>query len=98
LNRARQRKLEARAHRQEVLHPTAKSVIAQFPQPKELNKKERVIVDKLPNATESVKRGRGRPRKSESDNNITRKLSTSKKATGSKKILPKITKEKKNVH
>lgn len=68
MNIVRERKLNARAHRQEILHPIAKKTVIQVPQPKELNKKETVIVKtKLPEVTEIAKRGRGRPPKAVSD-------------------------------
>jgi hypothetical protein len=84
LNIVRQRKLEARAHRQEILHPTAEKTIIQVPQPKNLivNKAK----NKSPEIAEPVKRGRGRPPKSESDKNKV-KMAISKTATVAKKHL-----------
>jgi len=62
MNRLRQRKLDARAKRQESLHNQGKTVektIVKVPQPKVLEKKEKVLVEKV----QEVKRGRGRPPK-----------------------------------
>lgn len=63
----KQRKFEARAHRQECLHATGNIETVQVPQPKNLIKNSNVIkVEKKSNppvVTEIAKRGRGRPRK-----------------------------------
>lgn len=72
----KQRKFEARAHRQECLHATGTNETVQVPQPKNLIKNNNVIkVEKKSNppvVTEIAKRGRGRPRKvvSEKINNV----------------------------
>lgn len=95
MNTARHRRIEARERRWESLHSrditTEKT--AQFPQPKNLIKNETVKVEKaikkeiakkneLPKAPEIVKRGRGRPRKTISEN-----INTNKKAiAGNKKL------------
>jgi hypothetical protein len=69
LDRVRQRKMEARAHRQEVLHgSTVENTVIQTPQPKILIKNDavKIIVKesiKTPVVAEIVKRGPGRPRK-----------------------------------
>ena len=69
MNKIRQRKMEARAHRQEVLHgSTVENTVIQTPQPKILikNDAEKVIVKKsikTPVVAEIIKRGPGRPRK-----------------------------------
>jgi hypothetical protein len=84
LDKVRQRKLEARAHRQEALHPIAKKTILQVPQPKNLIVKETVKINKSPVATETVKRGRGRPPKM-----VSEKINTSKALTGKKTVKGK---------
>lgn len=69
---ARQRRIEAREKRQESLHirgVTANANVIDVPQPKNLVVKEKVIVkettksNNLPKASETIKRGRGRPPK-----------------------------------
>jgi len=102
LNRQRQRKLEARANRQESLARqgvvTAEKTIIQVLQPKELVKKEKVFVsekkqDKIPVVADIVKRGPGRPPKALSDKN---KITTKKVlAMGSKKKPTILSKGKK---
>jgi hypothetical protein len=85
LDKVRQRKLDARAHRQEVLNPTVKKTAIQAPQPKDfnivINKK---LENKRPDVAETIKRGRGRPKKIVSDDN---KKTFSKTAIVSKKKL-----------
>ena len=81
MNRVRQRKLDARARRQESLHNqgvTAEKTIVKVPQPKALVKKEKIEVVK----NVEVKRGRGRPPKV--SNNVL-KESKNVQVTGSKK-------------
>jgi hypothetical protein len=84
VNRLRQRKLDARAHRQECLHATGNiETVIQVPQPKNLIKKEVVNVEKKinPVITGTVKRGRGRPPKA-----VSEKIDSKKKAiSGNKK-------------
>lgn len=69
MDKIRQRKMEARAHRQEVLHgSTVENTVIQMPQPKILikNDVDKVIVKKsikTPVVAEIIKRGPGRPRK-----------------------------------
>ena len=84
MNRLRQRKLIARENRQASLHSqgiTVEKTSIKLPQPKVLEKKEKVIVEKnvksIPNKNviEVVKRGRGRPPKV-SFPSTTRKLAT----------------------
>lgn len=100
MNRQRQRKLDARARRQESLHGiTAKDTGVKVPQPKNLVKNEVVKVKevkivKSPVITEVVKRGRGRPPKAMTEK-IASEKSTRKIAPGSKKNLSIKVKEKK---
>ncbi len=79
MNKVRQRKLDARARRQESLHNqgvTAEKTVVKVPQPKALVKKEKIEVVK----NVEVKRGRGRPPKvSTSKENIKTALGSSKK-------------------
>jgi len=80
----RQRKLDARARRQESLHnqgavTAEKTIPVQVPQPKNLMKKEPVKV------VAEVKRGRGRPPKSG--------LATSKKTVAGSKMKRPISKK-----
>jgi hypothetical protein len=78
MNRLRQRKLVARENRQASLKSqgiTVEKTVVKVPQPKALEKKEKVLVEKKKNVLEKVlevKRGRGRPPKALS-------LSTAKK-------------------
>jgi hypothetical protein len=93
--------MEARAHRQEVLHgSTVENTVIQMPQPKILikNDTDKVIVKKSiknPVVAEIVKRGPGRPRKMISEKIEKVGKSTSKKATGSIKKQTKIMKGRK---
>jgi hypothetical protein len=85
MDKAKQRKIEAREHRQESLKGiTANVNIIKFPQPKELQKNEKVFVDN--HDITDIKRGRGRPRKLISDNNKNKSETEkgNKKPTGSK--------------
>lgn len=91
MNRTRQRKLAARARRQESLHKvTAEKTIVQVPQPKALQKKEEVksVVTKKettkkikPSVPEIAKRGRGRPPKA-----VSEKIENKKAIVGTKKL------------
>jgi hypothetical protein len=77
LDKIRQRKLEARAHRQEILHPTAEKTKIQLPQPRNL------VSNKSPKVTETIKRGRGRPPKVASEKiNIKKALAGKKTVKG----------------
>jgi hypothetical protein len=102
LDKARHRRIEARERRQESLHNrgvTVENTSVKFPQPKNMIVKEVVKlsklgtnekINKLPDATVQVKRGRGRPRKESTEN-----ISTKNKAKGSAKKPAKITKGRK---
>jgi hypothetical protein len=88
LDKVRQRKLEARAHRQEALHPTPEKTIIQVPQPRNLVTNFPIVADKiketnkLPKVAEIVKRGRGRPPKA-----VSEKIDKKKKViSGNKKL------------
>ena len=89
MNKVRERKLEARARRQESLHGvTTEKTIIQVPQPKNMVKKESEIIkvkSKSPEVTEVVRRGPGRPPKMASEK-INKKMVTgkAKKLAGTK--------------
>jgi hypothetical protein len=91
LDKVRERKLEARARRQESLHGvTAEKTIIQVPQPKNLMSKGEIIkvekkLIKSPVIAEVVKRGRGRPPKAKSENIV----KNSKALTGKKTVKGK---------
>lgn len=87
---ARQRKLDARARRQESMatryNPTAEKTIIQVPQPKALQKNEVVKVNKIEKVKKVIekipeKRGRGRPPKSV---NLKNQKGTKKVTSGAK--------------
>jgi hypothetical protein len=87
MNRLRQRKLTARENRQASLHSqgtTVEKTVIKVPQPKALEKKETVKVEKNVKESKSkkvlevVKRGRGRPPKD------TSKLENKKALVGTK--------------
>lgn len=90
MNKVRERKLEARARRQESFNNkysiTAEKTIIQVPQPKSLIKNEIVKAEKnkSPVITESTKRGRGRPPKV-----VSEKINSSKALTGKKTVKGK---------
>jgi hypothetical protein len=93
LTKLKQRKFEARAHRQECLHATGNiETVIQVPQPKNLIKNVEVNVEKKINTvvTGTIKRGRGRPPKV-----VSEKIDSKKKVakSGNKKLL--VTKGKK---
>jgi hypothetical protein len=92
LNGLKQRKIDARAHRQECLHATGNiETVAQFPQPKNLIKNEEVKVEKKINTvvTGTIKRGRGRPPKA-----VSEKIDSKKKAAITGKSKPLVAKRK----
>jgi hypothetical protein len=73
LDRARQRRIDARERRQESLHNrgvTSDTTIVKLPQPRNMIKDEVVKVKKtIPEVPVVAKRGRGRPPKQVADNN-----------------------------
>jgi hypothetical protein len=93
LDKQRHRRLEARANRQESLRKqgTVEKTI-DLPQPKVLQKVEKIIVKKneLPKVAEVVRRGPGRPPKAISESNKKDK----KVISGVKKLAPVSTKGK----